>query len=114
MKGDWVCLRTSKKALESAGISTTFEATAPVGDIAAFDAGDELFPHVQGGLPASGGVIFEELCVHCNGTRDTRDPRDPQDPRDPRVRLHPRRPQPSPSWSDRAVVLPAEFVVLWC
>ena len=62
--GDWLCLRMTNASLQKAGISTTFESTAPVGDKPAFDAGDELFPHVQGGIPTTGGVVFEELPIH--------------------------------------------------
>merc|ERR1712032_840585 len=44
------------------GIELTFEATAPVGDIEAIDMGDQLFPHLHGGIPAK-GVVVEELPV---------------------------------------------------
>lgn len=49
--GDWVCLKMTRDSLASAGIDVTFEATAPVGDTPAIDMGDQLFPHLQGGVP---------------------------------------------------------------
>jgi len=60
--GDWVCLKTDADTLRGAGIELTFEETAPVGDIEAIDMGDQLFPHLHGGLPAK-GVVVEELPV---------------------------------------------------
>eukprot|EP00467_Chlorarachnion_reptans_P023844 CAMPEP_0114500224 /NCGR_PEP_ID=MMETSP0109-20121206/7846_1 /TAXON_ID=29199 /ORGANISM="Chlorarachnion reptans, Strain CCCM449" /LENGTH=320 /DNA_ID=CAMNT_0001677863 /DNA_START=65 /DNA_END=1027 /DNA_ORIENTATION=+ len=62
VKEDFVCLRTSKSALEGAGIKVTFEATAPVGDIEAIDMGDQLFPHIIGGIPTK-EVVQEEMPV---------------------------------------------------
>jgi len=60
--GDWVCLKTNADTLRGAGIKLTFEATAPVGDIEAIDMGDQLFPHLYGGIPTD-GVVLEELAV---------------------------------------------------
>jgi len=60
--GDWVCLKTNADTLRGAGIELTFEATAPVGDIEAIDMGDQLFPHLHGGIPPV-GVVHEELAV---------------------------------------------------
>ena len=52
LPGDWYCLRMTEGGLERTGVTTVFEATAPVGDKPAdFDgAGDELFPHIYGGI----------------------------------------------------------------
>uniref|UniRef100_A0A0G4HCU8 (S)-ureidoglycine aminohydrolase cupin domain-containing protein n=1 Tax=Chromera velia CCMP2878 TaxID=1169474 RepID=A0A0G4HCU8_9ALVE len=59
--GEWVCLRMSKASLSSAGVETVFEKTAPVGDIPSIDMGDQLFPHIQGGIPPSS--VLEEFPV---------------------------------------------------
>ncbi len=50
--GKWYCLAMTVTSLESTGVETVFEGTAPVGDIQAeFDgADDELFPHLLGGI----------------------------------------------------------------
>lgn len=50
--GVWYCLRMTVKSLSRTGVETIFESTAAVGDIQpGFDgAGDELFPHVYGGI----------------------------------------------------------------
>eukprot|EP00947_MAST-08B_sp_MAST-8B-sp1_P000693 g693.t1 len=60
-KGPWVCLRMTIASLEEKGVSTRFEPTAPVGDIEAIDMGDQLFPHVYGGIPAGKGAVLEEI-----------------------------------------------------
>ncbi len=55
------------ESLRKAGIVTIFEAPASVGDTEALDAGKfngELFPHLQGGIPAAGGVVLEEYSVN--------------------------------------------------
>ncbi len=53
--GDWYCLRMTVESLKHTGVETVYEGTAPVGDIAPdFEgAGDELFPHIHGGLTAA-------------------------------------------------------------
>ena len=50
--GHWYCLRMTVESLKASGVETVYEGTAPVGDIQPdFEgAGDELFPHIQGGL----------------------------------------------------------------
>ena len=55
VKGDWYCLRMTAESLKTSGVETVYEGTAPVGDIQPdFEgAGDELFPHIHGGLKAS-------------------------------------------------------------
>jgi uncharacterized protein (DUF952 family) len=52
VEGDWFCLRMTVESLKKTGVETVFEGTAPVGDIQPdFEgAGDELFPHIQGGI----------------------------------------------------------------
>jgi len=60
--GNWVCLKMNVDTLRGCGIEVTFEETAPVGDIEAIDMGDQLFPHLQGGIPTK-GVVLEELPV---------------------------------------------------
>ena len=56
--GDWYCLRMTVESLKASGVETVFEGTAPVGDIQPdFEgAGDELFPHIMGGI-APGAVL---------------------------------------------------------
>jgi uncharacterized protein (DUF952 family) len=55
VEGDWYCLRMTVESLKTSGVETVYEGTAPVGDIQPdFEgAGDELFPHIHGGLRAS-------------------------------------------------------------
>ena len=55
VQGDWYCLRMTVESLKASGVETVYEGTAPVGDIQPdFEgAGDELFPHIHGGLKAS-------------------------------------------------------------
>ena len=55
VQGDWYCLRMTVESLKTSGVETVYEGTAPVGDIQPdFEgAGDELFPHIHGGLKAS-------------------------------------------------------------
>ena len=55
VQGDWYCLRMTVESLKTSGVETVHEGTAPVGDIQPdFEgAGDELFPHIHGGLKAS-------------------------------------------------------------
>lgn len=59
--GEWYCLQMTVQSIAGTGVETVFEATAPVGDIQPeFDgAGDELFPHIFGGLrPAAVLRVF--------------------------------------------------------
>ena len=53
--GKWMCLRMTVDSLSTAGTEVVFEGTAPVGDKPAnFEGtGDELFPHVLGGIHPS-------------------------------------------------------------
>jgi len=55
VQGHWYCLRMTVESLKASGVETVYEGTAPVGDIQPdFEgAGDELFPHIHGGLKAS-------------------------------------------------------------
>eukprot|EP00466_Bigelowiella_natans_P012222 jgi/Bigna1/46826/estExt_Genewise1.C_70161 len=62
VKDEYVCLRTDRVHLERGGVKVIFEKTAPVGDISAIDMGDQLFPHLLGGIPAQ-GVVLEEMPV---------------------------------------------------
>jgi len=52
VQGDWYCLRMTVESLKASGVKTVYEGTAAVGDIQPdFEgAGDELFPHIYGGL----------------------------------------------------------------
>lgn len=52
VQGNWYCLRMTVESLEASGVETVYEGTAAVGDIQPdFEgAGDELFPHIHGGL----------------------------------------------------------------
>lgn len=52
VKGEWYCLQMTVESLQTAGVRTVFEGTAPVGDIQPeFEgADDELFPHILGGI----------------------------------------------------------------
>ena len=63
--GEWVCLRFSAQTLKAAGIEVTFEHTAPVGEKPALvmsEYGNELFLHVQGGIPTT-AVVVQELRI---------------------------------------------------
>ena len=64
VQGDWYCLRMTVESLKTSGVETVYEGTAPVGDIQPdFEgAGDELFPHIHGGLKAS--AVLEAHKVH--------------------------------------------------
>ena len=55
VEGHWYCLRMTVESLKASGVETVYEGTAPVGDIQPdFEgAGDELFPHIRGGLKPS-------------------------------------------------------------
>ena len=55
VEGAWYCLRMTVESLQSSGVETVFEGTAPVGDIQPDFAGadDELFPHILGGIHPS-------------------------------------------------------------
>uniref|UniRef100_A0A7S1U6G1 (S)-ureidoglycine aminohydrolase cupin domain-containing protein n=1 Tax=Phaeomonas parva TaxID=124430 RepID=A0A7S1U6G1_9STRA len=65
---DFVCLRLTTKSLESSGVTTVYEQTAPVGDIPAIDAGEQLFPHLLGGISTEAGVVLQELPVTRDGS----------------------------------------------
>ena len=59
--GEWLCLQMTVDSLAAEGVATVYEGTAPVGDKPAdFEgAGDELFPHIQGGIaPAAVISVF--------------------------------------------------------
>ena len=64
VEGDWYCLRMTVESLEATGVSTVYEGTAPVGDIQPdFEgSGDELFPHIHGGI-APGAVLEKHLVL---------------------------------------------------
>lgn len=51
--GDWQCLQMTIASLAAQDIAVVFEGTAAVGDKQPeFDGSeDELFPHIQGGIP---------------------------------------------------------------
>ena len=50
--GDWLCLRMTIDSLAQSGVDVVFEGVAAVGDQPADfgNTGDELFPHLQGGI----------------------------------------------------------------
>jgi uncharacterized protein (DUF952 family) len=53
--GQWLCLRMTVQSLADTGVEVVFEGTAAVGDKPAEfeNSGDELFPHLQGGIHPS-------------------------------------------------------------
>ena len=61
--GKWLCLRMTVASLKAAGVETIFEGTAPVGDKEAnFEGtGDELFPHILGGITAAAVLEVHEV-----------------------------------------------------
>ena len=61
--GEWGLLKMTVDSLQSTGVETLFEGTAPVGDIQPDFEGsnDELFPHILGGI--SGDAVLEVLPV---------------------------------------------------
>ena len=61
--GRWLCLRMTVDSLAAAGIEVVFEGTAPVGDKEPDFAGtdDELFPHIEGGIPAAAVLEVHEV-----------------------------------------------------
>lgn len=61
--GEWYCLCMTVDSLASTGVKTVFEGTAPVGDIQPeFEgAGDELFPHLFGGITPA--AVLQVLSV---------------------------------------------------
>ena len=68
--GKWLCLRMTVDSLKAAGVETIFEGTAPVGDKEAnFEGtGDELFPHILGGIPAAAVLEVHEVKRDETGT----------------------------------------------
>lgn len=50
--GEWLCLQMTVESLEAEGVKTVFESAAPVGSVPAI-GGDQLFPHILGGIPPS-------------------------------------------------------------
>ena len=69
VKADWLCLKMSRSSLASNNIIVKFESPSPVGTTPALNseqAGGERFPHIYGGIPASGDVVLDAFAV----TRD--------------------------------------------
>ena len=68
--GSWYCLRMTVESLKDSGVETGYEGTAPVGDIQPdFEgAGDELFPHILGGLKPSAVLEAHEVNRAEDGT----------------------------------------------
>lgn len=66
--GEWVCLRMTIDSLEAAGVKTIFEGTAPVGDVPAIDMGNQLFPHILGGIPPSAVLSTLPVSRDARGT----------------------------------------------
>lgn len=68
--GYWYCLRMTVESLKASGVETVYEGTAPVGDIQPdFEgAGDELFPHIQGGLKPAAVLGAHKVNRADNGT----------------------------------------------
>ena len=68
--GDWYCLRMTVESLKASGVETVYEGTAPVGDIQPdFEgAGDELFPHIKGGLKPAAVIGTHEVIRGDKGT----------------------------------------------
>lgn len=66
VKADWLCLGMTRSSLAAANITVKFENPSPVGTTPALNeeqSGGERFPHIYGGIPSSGGVVFEERVV---------------------------------------------------
>ena len=70
VEGHWYCLRMTVASLKASGVETVYEGTAPVGDIQPdFEgAGDELFPHIQGGLKPSAVLEAHKVIRTDKGT----------------------------------------------
>lgn len=68
--GQWLCLRMTVDSLRKGGIDVVFEGTAPVGDKEAnFEGtGDELFPHIMGGIPLSTVLEVHEVFRASDGS----------------------------------------------
>ena len=65
-KAEWLCLKMTRASLFEAGITLKFESPSPVGSTPALtdeQSGGERFPHIYGGIPATGGVVLEETSV---------------------------------------------------
>lgn len=68
--GPWCCLRMTVESLSLTGVETVFEGTAPVGDIQpGFEgAGDELFPHIYGGIRPAAVLQVHAVTRAADGT----------------------------------------------
>lgn len=68
--GRWCCLRMTVKSLRLTGVETVFEAMAPVGDIQpGFEgAGEELFPHIYGGIRPAAVLQVHAVMRAADGT----------------------------------------------
>lgn len=70
VEGDWLCLRMSVDTLQSTGVKTIFEGTAPVGDKQPDFPGtdSELFPHILGGIHPSAVLQVHTVTRATDGT----------------------------------------------
>jgi uncharacterized protein (DUF952 family) len=70
VEGDWLCLRMSVDTLQSTGVKTIFEGTAPVGDKQPNFPGtdSELFPHILGGINPSAVLQVHTVTRATDGT----------------------------------------------
>lgn len=68
--GEWLCLRMSVDSLQSTGVKTIFEGTAPVGDKQPDFPGtdSELFPHIMGGINAAAVLQAHRVVRAKDGT----------------------------------------------
>lgn len=63
---DWLCLKMTRATLASANMTLKFEDPSPVGKKPALTtemSGGERFPHIYGGIPAT-GVVVQEYVVN--------------------------------------------------
>ncbi|KOO32271.1 hypothetical protein Ctob_012592 [Chrysochromulina tobinii] len=63
---EWICLGMTRASLAAAQITLKFEDPSPVGTTQALNqeqSGGQRFPHIYGGIPPTGGVVFEERPV---------------------------------------------------
>jgi len=67
--GDWLCLRMTIESLAACGVDVVFEGVAAVGDKPAEfeNSGDELFPHLQGGIHPDAVVATFEVSRAASG-----------------------------------------------
>ena len=67
--GDWLCLRMTLESLKRSGVEVVFEGTAPVGDKPAdFEgSGDELYPHILGGIAPRAVLAVHEVTRNDSG-----------------------------------------------